>query len=105
MCGLCGMLGGAEDWSGASIGAEGATRRAARQRRVRLANEVLAHFGLRLDDWQGASFLIIGRTGRTEIADSLPAVWPIAAKMAGRRLDPLDPALLARLEELDGAGR
>ncbi len=98
MCGLCGMLGGAEDWSGAAIGSEGATRRAARQRRVRLANQVLAHFGLRLDDWQGSAFLLTGRTGKAEMVDNLPAVWRAGARICGRPLDPLDPGLIERLE-------
>jgi hypothetical protein len=107
MCGLCGTLVGAEDWSGTAIGNEGATRRAARQRRVRLANQVLTHFGLRLDDWQGSAFLLSSRTGKTEMADSLPAVWRAGATICGCPLDPLDPSLIERLEALTpppGAG-
>ena len=98
MCGLCGMLGGAEDWSSTAVGGEGRTHRAERQHRVRLANEVLRHFGLALDDWHGASFLLRGRTGATEIVDTLPALWAAAARLTGRPLDPLDPALVTRLE-------
>lgn len=99
MCGLCGTLVGSEDWSGTNIGDEGATRRAARQRRVRLANQVLTHFGLRLDDWQGSAFLLSGRTGKTEVVDNLPMAWRTGAAICGRPIDPLDPSLLARLEK------
>jgi hypothetical protein len=91
------MLGGSEDWSEA-IGRDDRTRRAERQRRLRLANRVLSFYGLRLDDWQGSFYLLANRTGRTEVVDSLHALWPAAAAMAGRPIDPLDPLLLARLE-------
>jgi hypothetical protein len=100
MCGLCGTLGGAEDWSSTAVGGEGVTRRAARQRRVRLANQVLTHFGLSLHDWQGSAFLLTGRTGKTEMADNLLSVWQAGAKICGRPLDPLDPGLIERLEAL-----
>jgi hypothetical protein len=36
------------------------------------------------------------------MADTLPEVWKAAAAMLGRPIDPLDPALLARLQ--GGAG-
>jgi hypothetical protein len=101
MCGLCGILAGREHWADAATSGEGErafNRRRVRLERVRLLNEVLHHFGLRLADWQGASFLLANRTGRTEIVDDLASLWPAAARLSGRRLDPLDPALVVALE-------
>jgi hypothetical protein len=33
------------------------------------------------------------RKGRSEIVQDLGSLWPAAAKLAGRTLDPLDPIL------------
>jgi hypothetical protein len=99
MCGLCGLFGGADDWTAASanpqVFAAMLTRRAERAQRVRLVNSVLAAFGLHLDDWQGASFVLSGPTGKTELVDTLPDVWRAARSMLGRPIDPLDPGVLA----------
>lgn len=99
MCGLCGVLAGGEHWadSASAAPALGAERRRQRFARVRLINQVLRHYALRLDDWQGDSFLLSNRTGRTEIVADLQALWSAAARMTGRRLDPLDPALIDAL--------
>ena len=101
MCGLCGLFGGADHWTEASANPQvfggKQTRRAERAERVRLANRVLSAFALRLDDWQGATFVLSGPTGKREMAETLPAVWKAAASMLGRSIDPLDPRLVARL--------
>ncbi len=57
---------------------------------------------MRLDDWQGASFVLSGATGRREIVDTLPQVWEMAGRMLGRTIDPLDPAVIARITERIG---
>jgi len=98
MCALCGVLGGAEHWTDGAAGDRTLTRRAERLRRVGLANAVLAGYGLTLADWQGANYLLSSRTGRTEVVDDLMHVWQVAERMLGRTCDPLDPALLDRLE-------
>jgi hypothetical protein len=97
MCGLCGILGAGEHWTDRP--GERAARRRERLERVRLVNAVLRHYGLKLEDWQGSSFLLTSRTGRMEIVDSLGALWPMAMRLAGRRLDPLDATLVAALEQ------
>src|SRR5215203_3793667 len=56
-------------------------RRRDRAHRVVLTNEVLRHYVLR------------DRKGRSEIIQDLGSLWPAAAKLAGRTLDPLDPVL------------
>jgi len=104
MCGLCGMLGGEVHWTdgapsaGAGGTAAAQTRRAERLYRVALINAVFGHYGLALADWQGSSYLLSNRTGRTEIVGDLAQLWQAAERMLGRRCDPLDPTLVERLE-------
>jgi len=78
MCGLCGVLGGDSHWSeSASAPDVFANRRATvthrheRLRRAALANTVLDHYGMTLRDWQGASYVLATRTGRTRDATSM----------------------------------
>jgi hypothetical protein len=100
MCTLCGAFGGEEHWSTRAEGlASGQTRRAGRLARVRTANAVLGAFAMRLDDWQGTAFVLSGATGRREILDTLPQVWEAVGRMLGRKIDPLEPALIARIAE------
>ena len=104
MCGLCGMLGVAH-WADAP-GAGTPTPRQARLRRAALLNDVLSLYRVRVDDWHGTAMAVYGPTGRTELASTLSDLWPKAESVAGRPLDPLDPGLLAHLDELaQGRGR
>jgi hypothetical protein len=102
MCGLCGMLGGAEHWSdGATRDAPGAwVRRQARMRSAGLAQAMLAPYGVRVADWHGTSFIITGPTGRSDIARDFDDLWTRAEAVLGRPIDPLDPALVDAIEAL-----
>ena len=97
MCGLCGILGGESHWAG-SIKKSGLPDRQERFRRIAQANRVLAFYRLRLEDFQGVSYILAGPTGRTEMVADLGQVWRVAEQMCGHPLDPLDPELLAKLE-------
>lgn len=106
MCSLCGVIGGNEHWTDAvarpgvyTRNVERFDRRRERVRRVSAANRVLSAFGMSLSDWQGSSFLLATRTGKNEIIEDLGHLWPAAERLSGRICDPLDPALIARLEE------
>jgi hypothetical protein len=104
MCGLCGVFGGEAHWTDAAgndaVFGSGArvTRRGERRYGVELANEVLRLYGLTVADWDGRSFVLRSATGQARLVDHIAAVWPVAARLAGRPPDPLDPALLDRLE-------
>lgn len=109
MCGLCGVLGGDGHWTDA-VAREGVytrntgpvERRRERANRVQAANRILKYYGLQLEDWQGQSFVLRTLTGKSEIIDSPAHLWPMAEKLTGRVCDPLDPALLDKLIDLDG---
>jgi hypothetical protein len=90
MCVLCGVLLD-EHW------AEQEGGRRARVFRGRLLNRVLGFYGLRLDDWSGRVWVLRDAKGRTAVVENLGAVWVEAERLAGRKLDPLDPVLLGAL--------
>jgi len=98
MCALCGVLGSADDWTARTATAD-RTRRASRQDQVRVANAVLKHFRLRLDDWQGTAYLLAGPTGKSEAVGDIASVWEAAGRMLGRPIDPLDASLIALLQQ------
>jgi hypothetical protein len=89
MCALCGVL-MEEHW------AEDGGRRG-RVFRVQLANRVLGHFGLRLDDWSGRTYVLRDGKGRSAVVSNLGTLWVEAERLAGRRVDPLDPSLVQAL--------
>jgi hypothetical protein len=90
MCVLCNVLVN-EHWAEQEGGRRG------RVLRVRLLNRVLAFYGLRLDDWSGRTWVLRDKKGRTAIVADLGSLWLEAERLAGRRLDPLDPELVATL--------
>jgi hypothetical protein len=112
MCILCGEFVTQHHWTEkhaddkvrASIdaGAKDENRRNRRRERVRraaLANEVLRHYGLKVSDWSGTKYVLRDGKGRSELVQDLGSLWPAAQRLAGRPLDPLDPALHAALRE------
>jgi hypothetical protein len=90
MCVLCGVL-LEEHW------AEGEGGRRGRVFRVQLLNRVLGFYGLRLDDWSGRVWTLRDQKGRTVVVENLGSLWLEAERLAARKLDPLDPELVASL--------
>jgi hypothetical protein len=74
-------------------------RRRDRLRRAKVANEVLHHYGLKVNDWAGSKYVLRDKKGRSELVQDLGSLWPAAQKLASRSLDPLDPFLHAALLE------
>ena len=108
MCALCGVLGGKEHWTAPVkregvyvLGQEPADRRRERRRRISEANAILGLIGLSLEDWQGDSYVLRSRTGKSEVVANLAALWAAAEALAGRPLDPLDPKILDRREAMN----
>jgi len=109
MCSLCGILGSNEHWADAvarpgvyTRNADPVDRRRERINRVRIANRVLAQFGMSVSDWQGTSFLLSTRTGKTEIIADLGHLWPVAERLAGRVCDPLALPVIELMEQRRG---
>jgi hypothetical protein len=109
MCALCGVLGGAGHWTDAAArpglytrNVDSLHRRRERINRVACAQKVLGLYGLTLSDWQGTSYVLSTATGKTEIVDNLTHLWIAAEKLIGRPCDPLDPAIVGRLEVANG---
>jgi hypothetical protein len=109
VCALCGVLGGSGHWTDAAArpgvftrNTDALKRRRERVNRVAGASRVLRFYGLTLSDWQATSFVLSTATGKTEIVDNLTHLWASAEKLLGRPCDPLDPALIDRLEAGDG---
>ncbi len=104
MCSLCGILAGRGHWTESASSPEVFARRAEihtpgreRQHRTRILNVVLHHYGLSLSDWTAGKSVLRSATGRSALVEDVGGLWPAAEHLAGRPLDPLDPALLAAL--------
>lgn len=106
MCVLCGQMFSEIHWSErlldpafVSDGAGETTRRQDRHARTRLIGVILSHYGLQVsDDLAARNYVVGNRRGTQVVVAGLAELWPAASRMAGRVLDPLDPALLERLE-------
>lgn len=100
MCGLCGILNHADHWTSGPKDADdaGISRPAAdRHMHALAANDILSLFGLKLGSWAGR-YTLRSSTGKTAVVDNLGAIWVEAEKLTGHPCDPLDPAILAKLE-------
>jgi hypothetical protein len=89
MCILCYQLAGEPDWTEAGPRGDG--------RRTALVARVVGCYGLDFRD-TGAMAVVSNRKGAAEVVTGLTDLWPAAAAMAGRALDPLDEGLLERLD-------
>lgn len=90
MCSLCGVM-AKEHW--ATLGDDRRTQLL----RARTLNRVLEHYGLQVQAWGAGTLVLRDGKGGTAVVDDLGALWTEAARLAGRPLDPLDPALVTAL--------
>ncbi len=74
-------------------------RKRARLKRVRLLNQILAFYGLKINDWQGAKFVLCDKKGQSVIVNDLGDLWGKAQKLAKKKMDALDSHLLAFLNQ------
>ncbi|GAA6798551.1 hypothetical protein HpHCM65_01430 [Helicobacter pylori] len=111
MCVLCGELIRSFHWtdgtdgSGSyenenfSVNENARERKRVRLKRVRLLNQILAFYGLKMDDWQGTKFVLHDKKGQSVIVNDLGDLWDKAQKLAKKEMDALDSHLLAFLNQ------
>ncbi|WRC95898.1 hypothetical protein E5K84_01675 [Helicobacter pylori] len=119
MCVLCGELISSFHWSDENYGSDSyeidenlrkpnalisanenaRERKRARLKRVRLLNQILAFYGLKIDDWQGAKFVLRDKKGQSVMVNDLGDLWDKAQNLAKKEMDALDSHLLAFLNQ------
>ncbi|WQR95255.1 hypothetical protein KVC30_01715 [Helicobacter pylori] len=119
MCVLCGELISSFHWSDENYGSDSyeidenlrepnvlisanenaRERKRARLKRVGLLNQILAFYGLKINDWQGAKFVLCDQKGQSVIVNDLGDLWDKAQKLAKKEMDALDSHLLAFLNQ------
>ncbi len=119
MCVLCGELISSFHWSDENYGSDSyeidenlrepnalisanenaRERKRARLKRVGLLNQILAFYGLKINDWQGAKFVLCDKKGQSVIVNDLGDLWDKAQKLAKKEMDALDSHLLAFLNQ------
>ncbi|GAA9062017.1 hypothetical protein BTM312_01690 [Helicobacter pylori] len=82
-----------------SVNENARERKRARLKRVRLLNQILAFYGLKMDDWQGTKFVLHDKKGQSVIVNDLGDLWDKAQKLAKKEMDALDSHLLAFLNQ------
>ncbi|OOC19912.1 hypothetical protein BZK26_00725 [Helicobacter pylori] len=128
MCVLCGELISSFHWSDENYGTNGSDsyeidenlrepnvlisanenareRKRARLKRVGLLNQILAFYGLKIGDWQGAKFVLCDKKGQSVIVNDLGDLWDKARNLAKKKMDALDSNLLAFLNQNPHATR
>ncbi|EMG81641.1 hypothetical protein [Helicobacter pylori] len=122
MCVLCGELISSFHWTDENYGTDGSDsygsdanlrgpnalisanenareHKRARLKRVGLLNQILAFYGLKIDDWQGAKFVLHDKKGQSVIVNDLGDLWDKAQNLAKKKMDALDSNLLAFLNQ------
>ncbi|NHA46846.1 hypothetical protein EWZ93_07255 [Helicobacter pylori] len=74
-------------------------RKRARLKRVGLLNQILAFYGLKINDWQGTKFVLCDKKGQSVIVNDLGDLWDKAQNLAKKKMDALDSNLLAFLNQ------
>ncbi|WP_187836483.1 hypothetical protein [Helicobacter pylori] len=74
-------------------------RKRVRLKRVRLLNQILAFYGLKINDWQGVKFVLCDKKGQSVIVNDLGDLWDKAQNLAKKEMDVLDSHLLAFLNQ------
>ncbi len=128
MCVLCGELISSFHWTDENYGTNGSDsyeidenlrepnalistnenareRKRVRLKRVGLLNQILAFYGLKIGDWQGAKFVLCDKKGQSVIVNDLGDLWDKAQNLAKKKMDALDSNLLAFLNQNPHATR
>ncbi|WP_120981815.1 hypothetical protein [Helicobacter pylori] len=119
MCVLCGELISSFHWTDRTYGSDSygidenlkgqnalisanenaRERKRARLKRVGLLNQILAFYGLKINDWQGTKFVLHDKKGQSVMVNDLGDLWDKAQNLAKKKMDALDSHLLAFLNQ------
>lgn len=106
MCSLCGILGCDDHWSNAvarpgvySRNNDVRARRAENARRMSVLNTVLSFRRLKIDIWQGRSYVVASPTGASSVFEALSHLWTEADALSPKGFDPLDEDLIQWMED------
>lgn len=109
MCSLCGVLGCDDHWTNPvarpgvySRNTDTLSRRAETTRRLKAVNAILSFRRLKLNVWQGRSYVVSSPTGKSSIFEALSHLWPEAEALTGKGFDPLDEDLMTWMEREAG---
>lgn len=107
MCILCGELIMQDHWTDVDIvnsqnstvvvGETQRDRRRNRLHRVQISNNILTHYGLKLNEWNSSKFILKNKKGKTKMVHDLGALWPAVEEFINGPIDPLDPDLLGKM--------
>ncbi|AHG18383.1 hypothetical protein Z042_01015 [Chania multitudinisentens RB-25] len=100
MCGLCGLLNDAPQWSD-PLQQQALPARQRRLQQLAVLNRALAPFRLRLSDVHGSAWLLSSPTGQQQIINRLEQLWVEAERLLKQPIDPLDSHYLAALAPLE----
>lgn len=96
MCGLCGVIGETQDWS--QTISNQYPRRQERYQRIKLLNQILAPYKIKISDFQGVNYLIQTATGKQSVVNGIQALWNEIDTLCHIQIDVLDGKYLAQLE-------
>jgi len=96
MCGLCGLLNDAPQWSD-PLRHSSLPPRQLRLQQLKVLNRALAPLRLKLSDVHGSSWLLASPTGQQAVITRLDQLWVEAERLLKRPIDPLDDNYLDAL--------
>ncbi|EAI5888675.1 hypothetical protein B6P46_02505 [Campylobacter coli] len=111
MCILCGEMISTLHWSELnfkeekhelSIGEEQKERLRIRLKKVKILNEILEFYGLKLKEWQNSKYILSNKKGRDIIVNDLGDLWIKASELEKKSFDVLDENLLHFLRAKHG---
>ena len=111
MCILCGEMISTLHWSELnlkeekhelSVGEEQKERLRIRLKKVKILNEILEFYGLKLKEWQNSKYILSNKKGCDIIVNDLGDLWIKASELEKKSFDVLDENLLHFLRAKHG---
>ena len=98
MCGLCGLIGEAPDWTDALLST--LPKRQERLRRIKILNVLVAPKRLKISDFHGTNYMVQTPTGGSSMVNGFSELLLEIETMSKTKLDVLSPEVLSYLEQM-----